>query len=587
MQRVAHLGETVKLVCPVDGYPTPMVEWSKDGEKIDFMWERHKTGRRTLRIRNANEDDTGVFVCKGVNGFGTEQVRVELVVVDPRQLPPAARDGSLPRVAPPVFTHETRAAAAAEPVQHLSVGQTFRASCEALGSPRPDIFWFKDGEHISESVRHDAHRSTVEFSVLGPADGGVYSCRARNLVGESSVTYTLKVRQSRAQAAAHAVVSEVGPRNVAVRQGEDARLRCRVKAISKPNVKWLKKIVDDANGDLQDLHGERTLRVGHESYRVLDNSREVMVEQDEYVSTLSIPGARPDDSGMYICFVTNSGFAKFTYVSMMLSVTAEGRTFRPTEMTPVVIDDAADAADDSDREEPLAMLVLAACLSTTVILLLVCIGFVVYRKQQLRSSSSNSKSPLPPSPLPDAPDDVQRPFIMSSAKVNGNTNNNTYHLPLPPTTANSGESNSSSSGVLGGRGRHRPYHHQQQQQSNNPWTLASRGGLVYPAADSGFDASTTTGSPKDLLDSSLNQYEVPYSHLLPRSEGGPGYAFRPVYCPTTVHHHHHQGRSLSDRAPPVAALRNPFDSSSSNNSNSNRRPQQLQQQYFGGHYDSQ
>ena len=37
--------------------------------------------KRYLKIKNANEDDTGVFLCKGVNGFGSEVVRVELIIV--------------------------------------------------------------------------------------------------------------------------------------------------------------------------------------------------------------------------------------------------------------------------------------------------------------------------------------------------------------------------------------------------------------------------------------------------------------------------------------------------------------------------
>jgi len=42
--RVGRLGENLRLVCPVSGYPQIMVEWYKDGEKIDFTWERHNAG---------------------------------------------------------------------------------------------------------------------------------------------------------------------------------------------------------------------------------------------------------------------------------------------------------------------------------------------------------------------------------------------------------------------------------------------------------------------------------------------------------------------------------------------------------------
>ena len=81
MKKVATIGENLRLVCPVSAYPAPMVEWSKNGEIIDFMWERHKTGKKWLKIKNLSEDDTGIFTCKAINGFGSETVRIEVIVV--------------------------------------------------------------------------------------------------------------------------------------------------------------------------------------------------------------------------------------------------------------------------------------------------------------------------------------------------------------------------------------------------------------------------------------------------------------------------------------------------------------------------
>ena len=79
---MGRIGETIKLVCPVSGFPDIMVEWYKDGEQVDeYTWQGYRIGKKSLKIRNANVDDTGVFVCKAINGFGSEQVRIELVVV--------------------------------------------------------------------------------------------------------------------------------------------------------------------------------------------------------------------------------------------------------------------------------------------------------------------------------------------------------------------------------------------------------------------------------------------------------------------------------------------------------------------------
>ena len=81
LKKIGRIGDTIRLICPVSGFPKPMVEWSKNGEIIDFMWDRHKKGGKSLKIKHVTEDDTGIFTCKGINGFGSEEVRIELIIV--------------------------------------------------------------------------------------------------------------------------------------------------------------------------------------------------------------------------------------------------------------------------------------------------------------------------------------------------------------------------------------------------------------------------------------------------------------------------------------------------------------------------
>ena len=51
------------------------------GEAIDFTWSRYKVTKKVLKIKSAELEDTGVFNCKGINGFGSDTVRIELIVV--------------------------------------------------------------------------------------------------------------------------------------------------------------------------------------------------------------------------------------------------------------------------------------------------------------------------------------------------------------------------------------------------------------------------------------------------------------------------------------------------------------------------
>ena len=67
---------------------------------------------------------------------------------------------------------------------------------------------------------------------------------------------------------------------------------------------------------------------GNEKYAVMASAPDVRVAEGEYVNRLVIPSAAASDSGMYICFVTNSGFGPLTYKSAYLKV----RHLLPIEM---------------------------------------------------------------------------------------------------------------------------------------------------------------------------------------------------------------------------------------------------------------
>jgi len=560
---VGRIGETIRLQCPVAGKPTPMLEWSKDGDKVDFMWERYKAGKRGLRIRNLNEDDTGVFTCKAVNGFGSAVVRVELVVVDPRNLP----DDSLPDVAPPVFTSDTLAA----PRRHTKeVGETFEARCEALGSPQPEIFWFKDGVHISDAVRFepDTGASSLEFSVLGAADEGVYTCRARNMMGERTVNYTLEVRRP-AGAAAHAIVTGVGPDATAV-EGESVSLQCRVKSITSPHVKWLKRseiVEGDSSMRSSPYSNMRnspiSLKVGSERYSILDNHEESPTSKPhEYVSRLLISEAREEDAGMYLCFVTNSGFGPLTYHSMKLAVIKAKKTpiIHPN-LVPnndvvgprpdVRLPPQTDAKPPS--REPDRLLILVICLSTLVLILLaIAVACVCRRKASSSSSSaastaSSSKSPLSVYASAAEIDEAQRPFVgYHHAQQQQHLMNNNAKLaggflqpalvPPPPNYPP----------AYFGKVYPASDHYQQQQ------LRCGQAGTI--VTDSGFGSS-----PKETArggSSFSNQYEVPYSHMAPQNVYASFGRQRPVVQPPRLFLH----------APPPPPALGPSSSSSSGRS---------------------
>ena len=419
-------------------------------------------------------------------------------LADRRQLPTSYLEGDgqnlLPEVAPPVFTYETRTS-----LHHhqLQTGDTFKVSCQALGSPQPEIFWFKDGQHIDENVHYQRGKSTVEFSVLGTADSGVYTCRASNLVGESTTNFTLEVKPP--VGSHQAIVTEAGPSNTTVAVGETATLKCRVKSLAQPHIKWLKRL------EKHDASSEKTLKVADERYKILDTNQEVATNKNEYLSKLTLRNVQTGDSGMYICFVTNSGFAALTYDSMNLRVIEKPVTvFNNNDIGE---DYSTPASSNPDANPVILSIVigLALCVLVVLFVIVVC----VMKKRRKLSA-------------PDSPE-VQRPFVTK-----------TNMPPPPPSLPNNNKFHLHYNGSTIPVPSVYPESDQMKQQQ-----------FLLLSSDSGFDngsngqtaASGANGANcKNLLDSSLNQYEVPYSHLLPKQNNN----FRVVNNDNDFYRHQQQ-----------------------------------------------
>ena len=77
---VAQEDDVVKLNCPISGFPKPIIEWYQDDQLINPMRDRFRTSRKSLKIKGVNLADSGVFECKGVNGFGSLSVQIHLLV---------------------------------------------------------------------------------------------------------------------------------------------------------------------------------------------------------------------------------------------------------------------------------------------------------------------------------------------------------------------------------------------------------------------------------------------------------------------------------------------------------------------------
>jgi hypothetical protein len=300
-------------------------------------------------------------------------------------------------------------------------------------------------------------------------------------------------------AAQHAVVTSAGPLNGTVFAGDDATLSCRVKALKLPHIKWLKKL--DSNDPRVDerIVNVNTLNMGKERYRVLETDPDIVVGDGEFLNKLIIRSTSVEDSGMYLCFVTNSGYGALTYKSTFLRV-VPNLNFPPSKKDIATVP----AATDTDKDTYVLYLVIGIIVVTFVFAISVVI--CVIKHSQSSKSTSSMK--------PEAEDDSlnqQRPFLMAGdLKFDAVCGGVPATLPPPPPPSSLFPSSGS------GHWSRTVYpltfsHHQQQQQQQPRFNKAQ-----ISTADSHYE--NPFGSKYNLRRTAdspvvVNQYEVPYSHL--------------------------------------------------------------------------
>jgi len=84
-RHLVSAGEALRLGCPVDGdavgRSVPIITWYKDGDEVSVGWERYRVRNNALYVRDMEPHDSGVFVCRATNGFGSVDVKYLVLVL--------------------------------------------------------------------------------------------------------------------------------------------------------------------------------------------------------------------------------------------------------------------------------------------------------------------------------------------------------------------------------------------------------------------------------------------------------------------------------------------------------------------------
>lgn len=303
----ARLGSAIKLPCPVEGDPPPLIMWTKDGRNIHSGWVRFRFLRMGLKIKEVEADDAGTYICKATNGFGSVNINYTLIVVEDstrRASGPADEaqseggDGELseklvrPRFSEPA---KMRKRVIARPV-----GSSVRLKCAASGNPRPEIVWLKDERPLSEQEVGEGRQKkwTLSLRNLSPEQSGRYTCCISNRAGQINATYKLEVIQ---RTNTKPVLTGTHPVNTTVDFGGTTSLQCKVRSDVKPVIQWLKRVESS-----EESRYNSTIEVGEHRFVVLPTGDVWSRPDGSYLNKLLITRAKEEDAGMYICLGANT-----------------------------------------------------------------------------------------------------------------------------------------------------------------------------------------------------------------------------------------------------------------------------------------
>ncbi|XP_032672561.1 Down syndrome cell adhesion molecule-like protein Dscam2 isoform X14 [Odontomachus brunneus] len=270
-------GETLRVTCPVGGYPIESIVWERDTRVLPINRKQKVFPNGTLIIENVERmSDQATYTCvarnaQGYSARGTLEVQVMVA----------------PQIFPFTFGDEP-----------VNSGEAISATCSILKGDFPmDIAWAFDGVPISAestdqfSITKGKRLSVLSIDAVAARHAGEYTCTASNKAGASSHTAALAVNVPPRWI--------LEPTDKAFAQGSDARVECKADGFPKPQVTW-KRAAGDTPGDYTDLK--------------LSNP-DISVED----GTLSINNIQKTNEGYYLCEAVNgigSGLSAVILISV-------------------------------------------------------------------------------------------------------------------------------------------------------------------------------------------------------------------------------------------------------------------------------
>lgn len=134
--------------------PIIIMQWFKDSAKLNQFTNigKYEFEDHVLRILNVDYTDAGNYTCKLINGITQSSASINVVV---KKINSSTKQIQISRPSQPskkTILQRAPVFVASDRITKLKKqkGEDATLNCRAIGMPKPDILWFKNGIVLSE-----------------------------------------------------------------------------------------------------------------------------------------------------------------------------------------------------------------------------------------------------------------------------------------------------------------------------------------------------------------------------------------------------------------------------------------------------